>query len=249
MLISDLKNVGLSDKEARVYLTSLGLGQAPAHEIAKQAGVNRATTYVILDSLMKMGLVSSFEKDEKAYFIAESPERLTALIKMKEQQIKESEDTLAKILPELKQRYRSSDNKPKVKYFEGVEGINAMQEDFLKSKNKQIYALSNLENLDQVDPDIDDDYSPRRVKKGIRSKFIYISDKGPDTQIQAEDKQKIRESKHIDYQEFPFKTDLTIYDNKVCLLSSEGKTIGIVIEDEGIADSMKAIFEYIWKKS
>jgi len=55
MLIQELQKLGLSDKESKVYLASLELGPAPIAAIAKQASVNRPTTYVIIESLIKKG--------------------------------------------------------------------------------------------------------------------------------------------------------------------------------------------------
>lgn len=42
-LENKLKELGLADKEARVYLASLELGSDTVQNIAKKSGVNRAT--------------------------------------------------------------------------------------------------------------------------------------------------------------------------------------------------------------
>ena len=54
-----LKELGLAEKEAKVFLASLELGSSAVQEIAKKAEINRATTYVIIEKLMKKGLMSS----------------------------------------------------------------------------------------------------------------------------------------------------------------------------------------------
>ena len=43
----------LSEKEAAVYLAALQLGWVPVQDIAKLSKVNRATTYVMIESLKK----------------------------------------------------------------------------------------------------------------------------------------------------------------------------------------------------
>lgn len=40
-LVNHLKNAGLADKEAKVYLAMLELGPSPVLPIAAKAGVNR----------------------------------------------------------------------------------------------------------------------------------------------------------------------------------------------------------------
>ncbi|MDZ4385041.1 MAG: helix-turn-helix domain-containing protein, partial [Candidatus Moranbacteria bacterium] len=76
MLEKDLQEIGLNEKEARVYLSALELGQSTVQDIAKKALVNRATTYFVIESLMKSGLMSSFQKGKKQYFVAADPDRL-----------------------------------------------------------------------------------------------------------------------------------------------------------------------------
>ena len=63
--IQELTNLGLKDKEASVYLSCLELGPSPVQPIARKAKVVRATTYVILESLMNMGLVTKFKEGKK----------------------------------------------------------------------------------------------------------------------------------------------------------------------------------------
>ena len=43
-LDKELQKIGLSEKEAKVYLAALELGQASVQNIARKAEVNRATT-------------------------------------------------------------------------------------------------------------------------------------------------------------------------------------------------------------
>ncbi|MCF7835696.1 MAG: helix-turn-helix domain-containing protein [Candidatus Marinimicrobia bacterium] len=88
-MISKLKQLGLSEKEAKVYLASLELGEATVQEIAKQAGVNRPTTYVQIEKLTKMGLMSSVEKEGKKYFNAEEPNQLLKILEKQKKRNRE----------------------------------------------------------------------------------------------------------------------------------------------------------------
>ncbi len=55
-LESVLQAAGLTDKEARIYLAALELGQAPVLRIAQKAGIKRPTAYVTLGELQAKGL-------------------------------------------------------------------------------------------------------------------------------------------------------------------------------------------------
>ena len=64
-LETELKKLNFSDKEARVYLALLELGEAPVQKIAEKAKVNRATTYVILESLKKKTAARTIKKQKR----------------------------------------------------------------------------------------------------------------------------------------------------------------------------------------
>lgn len=247
MLEQELQKLGLSDKEARIYLASLQLGKSPVQEIAQQAKVNRGTAYDIIRALMDKGLMSSFDQGKKTYFTAESPERLPSLIKMQEEDLKLKAKEFSKYLPELQSMYDSSDNKPKVKYYEGAEGLVSIQEEYLKVKKKEIWSITNVDGLAKFNPKYDNRYIPRRIDKGILGKVIYISKDGPKEHLKTDEKE-LRESKYISFSEFPFEADITIFDNKISLEAYKNKPIGVLIENESLADSMRALFKYLWNK-
>lgn len=248
MLESQLRKIGLSDKEARVYLASLQLGKSPAQEIAKQSGVNRATTYVILESLKDRGLISSYEQSEKTFFVAETPERLIFMVNEEVQRVSEKKQTAATILPELLSLYGSVEHKPKVKFYEGVEGLYSIQEEYLKVKSKQIHNVSNMDGFLRHMPNVTNEYTPRRIKKGIQAQLICVAKDKPCKSV-GTSKKELRETKHIRAEEFAFNVDMTVFDNKVAIESYEGKPMAVLIEDKNISSSMKAIFDFLWKHS
>jgi sugar-specific transcriptional regulator TrmB len=79
-MLKELQDLGLSEKEAKAYLAALEIGRATADQLAKHAKIKRPTTYMQLESLMKMGLMSTYEEDKKTYFAPESPELLKRLL-------------------------------------------------------------------------------------------------------------------------------------------------------------------------
>ena len=58
-LLNSIKDLGLNDKEAKVYLALLKFGEANVSDIADEAGMKRPTVYVILDEIRKKGLDES----------------------------------------------------------------------------------------------------------------------------------------------------------------------------------------------
>src|SRR3989344_5384738 len=109
-MLQQLTSLGLSENEAKVYMAMLELGPATVLEISAKAGVNRPTTYVQIESLKKMGLVSTQIKGKKQLFIAESPDQLESVFKQKRKAIEKKKKELHKLLPELTGIFNLSDS-------------------------------------------------------------------------------------------------------------------------------------------
>ena len=64
-LLATLKDMGLSDNEASVYLSSLSLGPSTIQRIANNAKVKRTTVYTTIDTLKQKGLMNIEVKNKK----------------------------------------------------------------------------------------------------------------------------------------------------------------------------------------
>ncbi len=251
-MLEELKKIGLSDNESKVYLALLELGSSTAQQVAEKSEVNRPTTYVQLESLMKKGLVTSFEKSPnnkkykpKTFFRAEDPEYLQKLIEKEKAQIGERTRELAAALPELGRLFVSSGERPRVRFFDGVEGLKTMDEEFLKVKNKFLEGVTSIDDVQKVFPPDADNYTQRRIKKGIRARSIYTSKNGP--VLKGTDAQMLRESRYMPPEKFPFACDITVYDNSVAIASLRDKIFGIVIESKEIANSIRSLISLAWE--
>ena len=135
-----LKNVGFKDKKARVYRACLELGQANAQEIAKKAEVERTSVYALLDSLEKEGLLSITLKKKTEYFIPASPQKLVELLQ-------EKAELMEKYLPLFVSLYKSSDVRPRIRFYEDRESIKEILKDTLTCKERKIRSVSSAKDL------------------------------------------------------------------------------------------------------
>ncbi len=241
-----LQKIGFSEKEAVVYIASLELGPTTILELAKKSKVNRATTYVIIESLIKKGLASSFEKGKKRYFSVESPERLLSIFNIRKKEIDEQEREFIALLPDLKQIYSSglTEGKPVVRFFEGKEGIKAIQDDIIKTKTEILREFTSLDDAYDFFPPSPRDHRKKINKNAKLVKTIYTSKNGPI--LPKQNGPFI--SLYVLPSQFPFFCDMAIYKNKVALVAFKGKLLGVVIENEQIAKTMSSIFELAWNR-
>ena len=89
-LLITLQNYGLSEKEARIYLTAVELGPTVASTIARNSGEKRVTTYTLLKELIKKGYMNEIKRNDISYFSSISPEILFKELEKKYLSFKET---------------------------------------------------------------------------------------------------------------------------------------------------------------
>jgi|TARA_Y100000031_G_scaffold140545_1_gene168347 sugar-specific transcriptional regulator TrmB len=243
IMIPQLKQLGLSEKEAKVYLASLELGQATVQEIARKADVNRPTTYVIIETLMKKGLISSFHKGKKQYFLTVDPERLFEIVEDEKRNIEGKKRILKKILPQLKSLNVAKKDRPVVRYYEGKQGIESMIEEFLQTTNdvvRMIYSRDAIESVFNKKEIAS--WAEQRIKRKIKTKVLYTYRKGS---ISA----PYGNRRKIPLEKFPTSCDIAVYDDKVRIASLGERLTGVIIEDKEIAESIKSIIDLAWDQA
>lgn len=238
MLQNVIKNIGLTDKEAAVYIGCLKLGSAPISHIAKEAKVNRVTAYSIIEKLLQKGLINKTKINEIQHFEAIDPNNLYIHYKEKLKNLKE-------VLPDLKKLIRKQSH-PLVKYFEGVDGIKAIYNDTLTSKT-EILSYANSADIRNFWPEYDKEYVAERVKNRIFLRGLASKDE-IGKKIQKKDKENFRKIKLIETAEYEFANEILIYDNKVAYTSLGQYPVGTIIEDEKLANTQRAVFELVWTK-
>jgi len=243
-LINELQKIGLSDKEAKVYLTMLELGQVSVQEISKKSGVNRATTYVILDSLMQKGLCSTYHKDKKEFYMAESPERIISVLELHKNEIDEQQKQIIELMPQLKAIYNKQESKPVVRFFEGKDGLKTMIQEQMDSNAKILRMAFSVDDLKRIftAEEMEQAYNDRVAKK-VKVKALLTTKSGVDYRQNPSD---LDQRLKLSETEFPIHCDIALFDNKIRIASLKDKLNGVIIEDENIYKTFVSLFELAW---
>ncbi|MBT3355783.1 hypothetical protein HN784_04600 [bacterium] len=251
MLNKELEKLGLSEKETSVYLAAIQTGPSSVQKISQKSKVNRATTYVIIESLIEMGMMSTYDEGKKTFYVAEKPQRLVEHFSEKEKAIHKKIDKLKGIIPELDLLYNDYSDKPRIRYFEGVDGLRAVYNDFVDSlkENETIYTfLPYDEFYNSVLKDSLKGARQRRLAKNIDTKIIYTSEEGRKISYEVQSRKKGKECLFVSFEKYPFKGGMNVYGNKVFMIDYSGKLGGVVIENQTLADMLKIFFNIIWDK-
>ncbi|MDD5178142.1 MAG: helix-turn-helix domain-containing protein [Candidatus Nanoarchaeia archaeon] len=124
-----LKQIGLNEKESKVYLSLLESEDCLVSEIAEKTKINRTLLYSILSDLSNKGIVTYILKNNTRYYRAAEPEKMLSMLK-------EKEKFFESILPELISLKKPKTKKPLVEILEGREGIKTILNDLLRIKQE-----------------------------------------------------------------------------------------------------------------
>src|SRR3989344_6843152 len=98
LLLKNLEKLGLTEKEARIYIYLVGRTQEiGSSKIVSATGLHGQYVYTALESLEKKGLVKHVIKNNRKKWSANPPTRLESLVEEKRTVANEVRDTLEKI--------------------------------------------------------------------------------------------------------------------------------------------------------
>ena len=240
-----LQEIGLSEKEARVYVALLQVDSANIHDLAIKTGINRTTVYPVLESLEKKGLVSETQDGKKTTYHAASPERLETYIERQRVMLEEQTARLKDVIPQMKAIQRESGERPIVKYFEGRDGAISAYAEFMDSielttGEETGYFLFNRNLLEKTFTQEElGRFRDIREGKNVQPITVYNHAGGdftfrtPGTRIR------------IDETRYPILCDISIIQDKVVITTLGDKVSAFLIKSTDIAETLKNLVRKI----
>lgn len=240
MTYKDLIKLGLNEKEAKIYLASLELGETTIQNIAQKSGINRTSVYYVMGHLKEKGLARSLTKRKKTYYYAEDPRKI-------KEQFDEKNKTIENILPELLSIVNAIDKKPKIKFYEGVEGVKEIYKEILKYPEQEVISwISETAFFETYSDFFYDYFIPARKKKKIWTRAI-IPDNKEMREYKNRETEELRKSKLIPAERYPIKASINLYGKNQISIIAFAEKIGLIIESEKIYITLKSIFEMNWE--
>jgi len=239
-----LLKLGLSDKEAAVYLAILELAEDTALNISEKSKVNRATTYVAIEALKKLGLVSSIERGKKTYFVAEDPSELENLLKRQLDELEHRREQLQRDMSQFRAIHNRDGKRPIVRMYEGAEGLEAldrMGRDALGA-SPVVYSIIPVGMVERLFSNQRKSAVQSRVKERIRSKTIYTR---PEPFTEEENKSALREAIYLPEKALNLNGSILIFPGWGVKFFSfeEGSQFGVLIQSKEVAQNMLQIYQ------
>lgn len=239
MEITDvLKKIGLSNKEAQVYLALLELGLSSVDAIAKKAGTKRPTTYLVLDDLQSRGLVSLVPRERKALYVAESPEQIGSEIARKQ-------ELLTRFLPELLAIYNTRKDKPQVQLFEGREGVTQVYNKVFSSP--EIWFFATIRQVFAMFPEMEAMLKQKLIKREIKVREILTRTPEDIKYLQSLPAVDNYRGRLASKDTPEFLTDNAFFGDSVAFFSFSPKIFAVIITSVPIVKSLRALYELAWQ--
>jgi sugar-specific transcriptional regulator TrmB len=237
-IVKQLIDVGLTEKEAQVYIATLEKGTSVVSIIAHRAKFNRITTYTILEKLLSRGLVTISVRDGIKHFTAVSPEIFSDSIKQRAKRLEKS-------VPHLLALAGNNTSRPIVQMFEGLTGVKRAYKETLAS-SKEILNFANSKGLREHWPEYDIEYVTERARRKIFLRGIAPDDESGES-VKSGDKNFHRETRLLPQENFGVENEINIFDDKMLITSFDPKVFAILIQSQAVADTQRQIFEMLWK--
>lgn len=230
-----LKELGLSEKEVKVYLALLELGEESASRVSEIANLNRVTTYTLLKSLQEKGFCSVFDKNNVQVFKPINPESIVGMLDERKRKVNS-------IMDELKERQNNVEEKSEVMLFEGKKGILAMLEMILDDadKEKEVFVYGNLTKGEKLIEYQSLHWRKKRLERGIRINAVVNSLK------EFEPRKEKEWQKFSKWKENPKLNEIDLFvmitENLVSYITFKGELVSVLIRNKEIAD--KEMFNF-----
>ena len=235
-----LLELGLTDKEALLYLSGLKIGPATAQRLALESELKRATVYPYIDSLVKKGLFHVEINGTRKLFIPEAPDKLGILLERKKQ-------ILTNIMPLLVQDFlHTSPASNTIKMYYGLQGIKLIYDNILTGLNDgdEYFVISDQQKWHALDPAYFEKFILKRAKLNLMIKLLLQNSSHARRYKKEED--QYREKIKLIPQNIDLNINMVILPTKVVLVQLVEPLLAILIENPNVAAMNKILFNVMW---
>jgi sugar-specific transcriptional regulator TrmB len=247
-IVDYLKQLDLSDAEAKLYLTLLKSGPASVRDLAQTVDIKRTTAYFYIDQLVEKGLIMKIVKGSKKLVSANEPENLKVLVEEKLRKANEVQKGFPEILKALTTSLpkENTNGEAEIKYYKGKNGVKKIYENVLKTKELRSYV--DMSKIAEVFPENYKLFN-NAVKKNPDIKMYELVENSPEAKqyVKSFSNMKNYYAKLLPEATRLTAQDILIYDNTVAIINLKDNIHGIVLHNADLYNNFKLLFDFIWK--
>ncbi|EKD67599.1 MAG: transcriptional regulator, TrmB [uncultured bacterium] len=240
-----LQSLNFSPVETEIYLILAENEKLNVSAIIEKTQKSRTAVHTALNALLAKDFILYEKVGREAFYSLAHPHKLYGLLEEKKLDDARQYEDVSSAINSLVGSYQLTQNKPGVRFFEGIDGIMEVINDSLKAKG-EILTYLDVEATQAYISKENKEYVQKRLELGIHKRMI-----APDTDMTRERYRNYNPNIEVRLMPAhikPFHTSVQIYNNSISFSTiQEEKMIGILIEDANIAQLHKSVFEFVWE--
>lgn len=245
-----LQELGLSEKEALIYLAALETGGGTVAELSEAVGIERTGIYYHLDKLLGLKVLKTLKRGAKIVYLPADPERLKKILETRQ-------NKFYKTFPLFQEQFSHQTSKSLIEFYEGEDEVNKFYDRVyelfkkLKPPYNEIYCFGNSYRMVNKIP-IFMDFTPPKSQIDIKLKTILPEfQKSPDTKENAMDPYIVTRynlpASKIKYisDKYRYRGSTVIMHDRLVLYDFRNLTYSIIV-NENLANLWRMVFEFMW---
>lgn len=241
--------LNLSERALKIYETIVENGIISASSLARESEIPRSTVYLEIDRLLSHALISSTGSVKKRKFVAENPNNFIKILENKTSEINSLLSPTMELVKGLQEKVASNSwfgRIPKIKFFNGKEGLKKVLTTTNQAKSKEILGIvRSFDIYESLGEEYMKNLITERIKKKIHTKNIWPAGKIPKAMDQH--KEQLREIVFSKEQE-NIPSTIVVFDNKVILITSTKELFCVEIESRDLAQTFRVLFGILWDR-
>lgn len=237
-----LRSIGLSFKEAEIYLAALELGPSSILAISKHTLIHRTLIYQAIESLVDRGLIVKAPKKKLVLYAAIDPHDLVNYVQNKEREVQQA-------LPDFLSMMQSGTAHPQVSFYKGRAQLRQLYHTTLDCKSKVIWAYFPSLSMQQIiGKEEMDSLIRERIRRKIDLRVIRAKQWEVPFETYQETDTALRDVRFLP-PEFSPRMGLYIFDDTVCFFSPVEENYGVMVKSASFADLNRTLFENMWRNA
>jgi sugar-specific transcriptional regulator TrmB len=243
----DFEEIGLEKRDKKVYEALVAHPGSSLRSIAADTGINRGSVYESVKQLADRGLVGSIEVGKQRRYTANDARTILELLRERQAQAQLAERSAYAYIDALPRPSADTHNVPFATYYEDIEGIAGILRDVLSTCQEQAIESYRVITTKRVREHIYENFrnfTQRRIATGVSVRALAVGSGGSNDYLS--------ERRWLESTRGNAPNCYTIiYGDKTAFITIDDANVlsGIVIDNPGVAQLQKELFDRLWQTS